>query len=149
MPPAAGTFSGLVQLVSAATPMKVPSIWSLLGGVTSPEITVRLDVRTSPDGQTVDFGITAVNSPISHGRSTVINDGTATLSLAPLDPGQLCPPGFTLVSDVGLTALAPGQTTSFTIRLKAIDAAPVRRRRATDSNDADENPFDLVLRGAS
>jgi hypothetical protein len=114
--------------------------------VTSPEITVRLDGASIADGQLVDFGSTAAGSAVSR-TFTVTNDGTAALGLSPLNSASL-PAGFTLLANLGATSLAPGQSTSFTVRLDAAASGTFSGAIQLVSTDADENPFDLALRGA-
>ena len=49
---------------------------------------------------------------------TVTNLGNATLTLTSLNAATM-PSGFTLVSNLGSTSLAAGQSTTFTVRLDA------------------------------
>jgi hypothetical protein len=57
------------------------------------------------------------------------------------------PSGFTLVSNVGLTSLAPGQSTSFTVRLDATTSGSFGGSIQLANNDSNENPYDLTLVG--
>ena len=97
------------------------------------------------DGQTVDFGSVAIGTSVTK-TFTVINDGTAPLNLTALNPASL-PTGFTLVSNLGATVLAPGQSTTFTVQFSPVSAGSVGGAWAVVSDDANENPFDLTLSG--
>ncbi|HEX5104940.1 MAG TPA: choice-of-anchor D domain-containing protein, partial [Pirellulaceae bacterium] len=97
------------------------------------------------DGGTVDFGTTTVGTP--RGRViTITNTGTGTLSLTPINANSL-PAGFLLVSNIGSTSLAPGQSTSFTVRMTASAAGTFSGSISIGNNDSDESPYDLVLTG--
>jgi hypothetical protein len=78
---------------------------------------------------------------------TVRNTGNAPLTLAPLDPNSL-PTGFALVSNFASTNLAPGQSTTFTLRLHSAQAGTYAGPISWGNNDSDENPFRLSLQGA-
>ena len=60
---------------------------------------------------------TLVGTPLSH-TFTVQNFGNGDLTLTTLDPSAL-PAGFSLVSNVGATPLAPGASTTFVVQLDA------------------------------
>ena len=131
-----GEYGNLGQYTITAN---LPSI------LTSPEIAVRLDGASLADAQTVDFGSTSAGAAIS--RTFVItNEGTAPLGLAPLNAAAL-PAGFTLLANLGATSLSPGQSTSFAVRLDATASGTSSGAIQFATTDADESPFDLVLRG--
>ncbi len=116
-----------------------------LGGLPSgPEIQVIDGAADVPSGTgLVDFGSKPFGTPVTK-TFTVKNLGTSDLTLTP--PINV-PAGFTLVSGFGTTTVAPGQSTTFAVRL---DAALVGTNSGTLSfgdNDSDENPFTFAIRG--
>ncbi|HZN34378.1 MAG TPA: choice-of-anchor D domain-containing protein, partial [Pirellulaceae bacterium] len=137
-----GTFGGGLQLLNNDSD-ESPFDLVLSGTVLAPEVTIRLGGENLIDGQTIEFGVTPVGDAVTR-TLTVTNDGNDTLTLTPLDPAGL-PPGFTLVSNVGGTSLAPGQSTSFSLQFDAASAGSFGGNVALSSSDSDENPFDLVL----
>ncbi|MCU0879889.1 MAG: choice-of-anchor D domain-containing protein [Pirellulaceae bacterium] len=118
---------------------------TLSATATTPEITLRLGTDNITDGQTINFGSATVGTSVTR-TFTVINDGTTTLSLTTLNGGSF-PAGFSLVSNLGSTSLAPGQSTTFQIRFQPSAAGSFSGSIALLNNDADESPFDLILQG--
>jgi hypothetical protein len=113
--------------------------------VSAPEITVRIGATGITDGQSIDFGSANVGTSVDR-TFTVVNDGTATLTLNNLDPGSL-PAGFSIVNNLGSTTLSAGSSTTFTLRFSPGAAGSFSGNIALASDDSDENPFDLVLQG--
>src|SRR5262249_19234032 len=97
-------------------------------------------------GGTVDFGTTQVGTAVTR-IVTITNVGDADLVLSPIDPSTL-PAGFSLVSNLGKTTLAPGESTTFTVRLTAAAAGSPNGVIHVLSNDGDEHSFHLTLRGS-
>ena len=118
---------------------------SLPSAAAPPEIGLALGGAELADGQSVNFGSTNVGQPVTH-VYTVTNLGQSTLSLTGLNPAAM-PAGFTLVSNLGSTTLAPGQSTQFSVRLEAAAFGSYSGVLQLLSNDADESPFDLTLSG--
>ena len=115
-------------------------------GITGPEIAVLDDLLSNvPDTGTLAFGTTAVGTPVAK-VVTVRNIGSANLVLSPINAGSL-PQGFSLVSNFGATTLAPGTSTTFTVRLDATSEGNYSGPVSFSDNDSDENPFDLLLLG--
>ena len=110
-----------------------------------PEITIRIGSTNITDGQTINFGSTNVGTSVDR-TFTVVNDGSATLNLTALNSGSL-PTGFSIVSNLGSTALAPGQSTTFTLRFNPGSGGSFSGTVSLANDDANENPFDLVLQG--
>ena len=109
-----------------------------------PEIQVLDGTTDIPDGTgSINFGTTTVGMPINK-TFTVKNTGTANLSLT--EPIAV-PTGFSVASSFGSTTLAPGNSTTFTVRLDAIAAGTYSGTLQFANNDADENPFDLTING--
>lgn len=111
------------------------------------EIDVQEPVGTTLlDGSaTVAFGKVALGSSITR-LITIRNAGSLTLSGLAVEKADSGVSEFTLGA-LSTTSLAPGAFTSFTVRY-----APTQILRRTlglriHSNDADENPFDLIVTG--
>ena len=111
----------------------------------APEIGMRIGTTALTDGQTIEFGDANVGEYVDR-TFTVVNDGSALLTLTPIDAATL-PDGFSLVSNLGSTSLAPGATTSFTLRFAPGSTGSFTGGISLASDDDDENPFDLVLQG--
>jgi hypothetical protein len=109
----------------------------------APEITVKLGTSLVSDGGTVSFGTTYVGTSVTR-TITIVNQGTRALSLSRL--GSV-PAGFSIVSNVGLTSLSPGQSTSLTIRMNAAAAGTFGGRIVISNNDSNEGQYDLNLSG--
>jgi len=109
-----------------------------------PEIQVLDGTTDIPDGTgSVNFGTTTVGMPLNK-TFTVKNIGAATLTLT--EPIAV-PAGFSVASSFGSTTLAPGNSTTFTIRLDAIAVGTYSGTLQFVSNDADETPFDFTING--
>ncbi len=88
----------------------------------------------------VDFGAHLPGAP-GWKTLTVRNAGTATLTLGSLG----LPGGFGVLFGFGKTVLAPGDSTTFTVRFDA--AVSASGRLAFVTNDPDEAPFDFAVAG--
>ena len=143
----AGSFSGQIQVLSDdanESPFRI----NLEGVVVSapvPEISVSEGGSNLADGGSVSFGTTTVGSAVTR-TFTVTNDGNSTLTLTSLNASSM-PAGFTLVSNLGSTSLAAGQSTTFSVRLDATAAGSFSGAISLASNDGNEDPFDLNLSG--
>jgi hypothetical protein len=110
----------------------------------------------------------AVEAPLG----TKLIDGAASIACGPASPGNSSPPVTVVIKNLGLdnltglaltkdgthnadfnlsrlgaTTLSPGATTSFTVTfVPGAEGARTATIRL-NSNDADENPFDIVLEG--
>ena len=107
----------------------------------TPEISVRMNGAELVDSAAVSFGSTPVGTAITR-TFTVTNTGGVTLSLSPLSTSGW-PAGFSLVSNLGDTTLAAGQSTTFTVRFQSSTAGTRSGSIALRSNDANEATFDL------
>ncbi|HUE70827.1 MAG TPA: choice-of-anchor D domain-containing protein [Pirellulaceae bacterium] len=140
-----GSYAGQIQVVnndSDENPFRINVLGTV---VAAPEITVTESGNILTDGGSLSFGSTTVGNAVTR-TFTVINDGGATLSLTPLDANSL-PVGFSLAANVGSTSLAPGESTTFAVRLDAAAAGSYSGAIALANNDANENPFDLTISG--
>jgi hypothetical protein len=115
------------------------------GIVTAPEISVLLNGTDLPSGGSVNFGSTLVGAPVTQ-TFTVQNLGNGTLTLSPMD-GSAFPVGFSLVTNLAATTLAPGESTTFTVQLDATTAGSFSGTIRLLSNDADEGTFGIGLNG--
>jgi hypothetical protein len=141
----AGSFQGQFQVASNDN-NENPFHINVLGSVVaSPEIRLTESGVSLSDGGSLGFGTTTVGTSVTK-TFTVINDGNATLTLSSLDPNAM-PAGFTLVSNLGSTSLAAGQSTTFTVRLDAAAAGNFSGTISLANNDANENPFDVTISG--
>ena len=145
MPWRAATFGGPLQLANN-DPDENPFDLLLAGTVTAPEIRVEWSGVELADGQAFDFGGTLAGVPLDR-TFTIHNAGTAPLNLSPLASANL-PAGFAILTNVGQTTLAPGQSTAFTVQLNAASSGAFGGTLGLVSSDADENPFELLLAGS-
>lgn len=109
-----------------------------------PEALVFAGPRPIVGGQSVvDVGVAAPGSVIDQ-TIGIRNVGTAPLDVAgPTD----VPAGFSLVSVLPPTTLAPGEQSSFTVRLDAIEKGVYSGPIAITTNDADEGLIEFTLAG--
>jgi hypothetical protein len=109
----------------------------------APEVQVLVGGVELADGTgSVDFGSTLVGTPVGQ-TITVRNVGTIDLTLGAITLAN----GYSLATGFGTTLLAPGQTTSFVVRLDALSQGTYTGVVRFASNDADENPFDISVSG--
>lgn len=142
-----GTFAGPV-LINSNDSDENPFRFNVTGQVTAVPV-ADLDVF-GPGGQifdaasTVEFGTTTVGSPLVRTFS-VTNTGTTTLVLF----GLTGPSGFSVASSFGQQAVAPGATTTFSIRLNATTAGLFAGtlRFGTNATDPDKRQFSFQIRG--
>ena len=143
----AGAFGGSIAIANNDS-TENPFDLLLQGTVTQTqsEITLFVDGNPIDDGSTVDFGSTAIGSPVT--RVLVIrNDGGADLALTPLSTADL-PLGFVVTSGPAASNLAPGEATAVSIQLQATASGAFSGSVAIVNSDSDENPFDLTLQGS-
>lgn len=146
-----GSKAGAVSFATNATG-KNPFDFALAGNVTqnppaaAPEVSVSLesDGGALTDGQdaAVDFDIAAQGEAGTTRRFIVRNDGDALLELGEVS----VPAGFTLAEPLA-AVLAPGESGGFTVSLSTDSAGERSGTVGFATNDADENPFDFLVRG--
>jgi RHS repeat-associated protein len=126
-----------------------PSTASITIADAPPEISLRTldeygyEQEISDDSGNVSLGTTTVGVPVDK-SFTIYNIGDGVLTL---DPTSLTwPAGFSLVSSYADTVAAGGSTT-FTLRLNAVDGGQFHGTVSFNSNDEDENPFGFWLYG--
>lgn len=108
-----------------------------------PEVAVLLGNTNIADNGSVSFGSTTVGTIVDK-IFTIRNDGTSLLTLQGVTN---LPAGFTLLTDIGSSALQPGQTTTFAIRMNAVAAGSFSGVIRFNSNDADEGTYDVNISG--
>jgi hypothetical protein len=108
----------------------------------SPRIELRLNGQALTKGGSVSFGTTFPSVPISK-TFTLRNIGSADLQIGAIS----LPAGYTLTTNVGQTTLAPGEETTFTVRLDAAGAGTYNGTLSFPTNDPNANPFPLALTG--
>ncbi|MDC0936832.1 S8 family serine peptidase [Pirellulales bacterium] len=109
-----------------------------------PEVLAFAGPHPIVSGETVvDFGVTPPGTVVDRAIG-VRNIGTAPLDVSgPLN----LPQGFALVTGLGAATLAPGEQTSFTIRLDAIDKGVYSGPVSILTNDADESVLEFDILG--
>ena len=90
----------------------------------------------------VDLGRTNPGVELSQ-TFTVRNLGTSDLTLGAIS----IPEGFSLSSGLGTTALAPGESTTFTVQLDAGAVGSYSGIVSIATNDSLHNPFDFTVSG--
>lgn len=99
------------------------------------------------DGKTEkDFGSSPEGKKGPERTFTIRNTGTSTLSGLKLTKSGSNKKDF-LVSPLSKSSLAPGAKTTFTVSFKPKDKGARKAKLEIASNDADENPFSIVLTG--
>jgi hypothetical protein len=141
---AAGAFGGTIHILNSDA--DEGSFDVVLDGVAAaPQISVLNGSAEITSGGTIDFGTTQAGSPVTR-IVTVTNVGNANLVLLPIDPNTL-PAGFSLVNNFSVTTLAPGQSTTFSVKLDATVAGSPLGVIHILSNDSNEGSFDIALAG--
>jgi len=91
----------------------------------------------------VSFGTTEMNQSLAR-TFEIRNTGQQALNLTlPIS----VPAGYTVVTPPSTTTLAPGQTTTFAVRLDAATAGTYSGQVSFGTNDSDENPFNFNVTG--
>ncbi len=120
---------------------------SLTGTGTAPEIGVEQPAGTdlTDNVSSIAFGTTLMGTPVVK-TLTVRNNGNATLTLSTITKDGTNSADFT-VGTPGSSSLAPAATTTFTVTFNPSVIGAKTAAIHLPSNDADENPFDIVLNG--
>jgi hypothetical protein len=143
----AGSFSGVIQFTNNDA-NEATYDFTVSGTVTlppAPEVTVLLSGTTFADGGSTSFGTTNVGTFVDK-TFTIRNDGNAALTLQAINTSTL-PAGFSIVSNIGVSSLAAGQTTTFVVRMTAAAAGSFSGVIRFTSNDADEATYDINVSG--
>lgn len=155
-PTAAGSHSIQLRFTtndSDENPVQVTLTGSAATATSGPEISVFIGTVEQARGSSIDFGSIARGTTITK-DFIVKNTGTANLSvtnvISTLTPSGLTTPAFTLSLLSGGSSIAPGGSATFRTTFKPM--AKSTSYSATwniNNNDADENPYNFTLTGAS
>lgn len=138
-----GIFSGLLQFNSNDTDEN-PFDFTIRAEAGVQEIEVLCDGIGVPNGTgSVDFGVTLKGKPVDK-TFTINNTGSNTLTLT--EPITV-PAGFSVAGSFADTSVAPGSTTTFTIRFDATSVGGFSGTLEFTNNDADENPYTFTVIG--
>ena len=122
---------------------------SLFSLTPTPEITV----SSSVNGAIADGGTDAQGTIIANQTQTitytVTNNGTADLTLATATAGTLTNVSTPVISAPGSTTVAAGATTTFTVSFSALAGGAFSFPISFTNNDADENPYDIIISGTA
>ncbi len=139
-----GSYSGVIRFANNDADEATYDI-NVSGTVVAPEVTVLLGGTDFADGGSTSFGTTDVGTFVDQ-TFTIRNDGSAALTLQQIDTTTL-PAGFSIVTNIGLATLQPGQTTTFVVRMDATAAGSYSGVIRFTSNDADEATYDINVSG--
>jgi uncharacterized cupredoxin-like copper-binding protein len=149
--PTSGGVRNAVLQVASNDADENPFDVSLTGsGVPVPEIAVENAAGTDLiDGAaSASFGNVNRGSSSSEMVFTLRNLGTANLTGISVAKNGVAAADF-VVSPLGQTTLAPGQSTSLRVTFKPLAAGTRNAGLLIYSNDANERPFDIALTGTS
>ena len=110
--------------------------------VVDPIIEVEVDGGTVADGGVVDFEETIVGAPVIK-TFTITNYGERNMALG----GITVPAGFSLVTGLGNTNLAPGTSTTFTLQMDAGAPGSFSGMVMFGVDSQDANPFNFTVSG--
>jgi len=110
-----------------------------------PDIDLAVGNQSLGDGGTLNFGSTPQGTSLTK-TITITNQGTTRLKLTPVNAAST-PSGFSLLMNIDSLSLAPGESTSFTIRFDAKTAGPLSGAIQLVNNDSDESSYDVNLSG--
>jgi hypothetical protein len=109
---------------------------------TGPEIHVAERGSEITDGGQIELGATELGRPVER-TFEISNLGSQMLQLG----APTVPAGYTLVGSPAQTSLAPGETTSFVVRLNGSVPGVYSGVVSIPANDSDEAPFDFNVSG--
>ena len=90
----------------------------------------------------IDLGRTDIGTAVTR-SFTVRNLGSSALTLGTIS----LPSGFSLASDFGATTLAPGASTTFSVRLDALAPGTYSGTVSFATSDPNQNPFNFTDHG--
>lgn len=117
---------------------------SLYGDGVKPDMQVLAGSTPVADGGTVSFGAVARNASVSQ-VLTIKNAGKAALTGLTLTKDGPQAGDYEITGGLTVTELAPGASTTVTVRLTPAELGVRSAALHIASNEADENPFDVVL----
>ncbi len=146
-----GGYGNMGQYTVSGTAVPITSIPGGGGGgggtTTAPEIDLFVNNVALASGGTVNFGNVVVGTSVTQ-TITIRNTGTAALSLSPINASTL-PAGYSIVSNVGTTSLAAGQSTTLVLRLTPAAAGTFGGTIVLSNNDANEGSYQIRLSGTA
>ncbi|RYZ34632.1 MAG: choice-of-anchor D domain-containing protein, partial [Sphingobacteriales bacterium] len=98
---------------------------------------------TAADG--TDFGF--YTAPGIDRTFTITNNGSSTLNISGINISGTDASWFTVISGPVLTSLAPGQSTTFTVRFSGIGLGVRTATITVVNDDADETNYDFAVQG--
>ncbi|MBI3462093.1 MAG: choice-of-anchor D domain-containing protein [Planctomycetes bacterium] len=140
------TLTVLLQAESTSEYVLADSILiDRLGDIpTGPEVVVVQNNRNASAG-TIDYGATPLNHPLDK-TFTITNSGTSTLNItSPISITGGSAAAFEIVSGPTLTAIAPGETSTFVVRLTAAYEGVKNATISFTTDDADEGTVNLSV----
>ncbi len=141
---ALGTFEGTLSFANNDSDEN-PYAFTISGTVKprpEPEIAVSCDSADVPDGGSLSFGEVIIGNPVTK-TFTISNSGTAALTVGFTHP---TPDGFNVVGAFPDT-IAVGESAEFQLRLTAAAVGTFNGEFQFDTNDSDENPYQITLTG--
>ena len=145
-PTATGVRSAAIHIASNDTDESSFDI-VLTGSGTAPEIAVTQGISLTDAKSTISFGNVKLKASVVK-TFTITNQGNAPLSRLSIIKSGANAAEFT-VAALGATSLAGGASTTFKVTFKAATKGTRRAAIKIISNDADENPFDIILTGVA
>jgi formylglycine-generating enzyme required for sulfatase activity len=144
---ATGPRSATLRITSSDT-ARNPVLIQLTTLGTAPEIGIEQPQGTTlaAGASQIDFGSVNLGSVSNPFVFTIRNTGSATLSGIAISKSGDHTADFT-VGNLGLTEIAPGGTSTFTVTFNPGGAGARIASLLIGSNDADESPFEIELSG--
>jgi|GEM_PF-714979 len=149
-PSAAGTHLLAVSPIISGRDLGFGST-KIVGVSSGPPSLAEIDVE-EPAASGLTSGVSVVHFDIPYGDSskvrtfTVKNSGTEELKGLSLGVSGTHATDF-VAGNLGAVSLAPAGSTTFTVTFKTSDTGPRTALLRIDSNDANENPFEISLTG--
>lgn len=136
-----------MKYLSLITALVVSSIVSATAATKSPEITV--NGGHFKDGKSqMDFVSQKLKTYSKSQTVTIENTGKKSLKGISVVITGAAKSNFK-ASSISKTILSPGSSLTFTVKFRPTQKAPVFAKLQILSNDQDENPFDIKLKGES
>lgn len=148
--PGAGGLRSAQLLVLSNDPNESPFVVQLRGTgiIPAPEAVIEHPAGSDLTAgvSTVSFGDVVAAAAFTTRTFTLRNTGTANLNGIALSVSGTHASEFT-VDSAPATLLAPGASSTFTLRFTPLAGGIRQAKVSVASNDADENPFDIFLSG--
>jgi hypothetical protein len=119
----------------------------LPGGVTAPEINVKLDTTDFPSGTEYDFGTVEMGSSSVPVPFTIENLGNDDLTVNSIVLGGTAPGMYSLNPPAWSGVIPPGGTFTFTVTFSPTALGAKKAQVSIDNDDSSENPYIIKLKG--